>query len=349
MIPTVQLSIVLPLQKQIDNGQCVIEFLTEHQLKLKFGKQLRSEAALKWITQRWDAFNPQFIVFCRYSGPHAASLLNLAQARNTPTIYCVDDDLLNVPKELGEKKFAYHNHPLRLEAVRTLLREVSVVYCSNQRLASRLKDNPMKGQLVAASIFCAVDVLVKPQLRPVRRLGYMGFDHAYDFELAIPAIVKLLTQYPDLVFELFGKIPKPPELEQFGDRVIEIPPVDSYEDFLVALAARAWDIGIAPLAATPFNAVKNINKWIEYSATGAAVVASKSRIYDDCCANECGLLSEDDGWFEALDTIIKSPQLRVDLATNAQRRLSNEFNLELLTDQLMNSLKTAASSTLQKV
>ncbi len=344
MIPTVQLSIILPLQKQVEEGTCVIDFITEQQLKTLFGKHLRSKEAQDWTEERLRAFDPTYIVFCRYSGPNAGTVLSFARSNKIPSIYCLDDDLLNVPAELGEKKFAYHNHPLRLETVRTLIDQVNLVYCSNERLAKRLSNLPRKGVLLPAKIFCAVDVLKAPPIKPISKIGYMGFDHAHDFEIALPAIVKILTKYPSISFELFGKIPKPRILDQFGGRVVEVPPVESYDQFLIALSEREWDIGIAPLALTSFNQVKNINKWIEYTAVGVAVVASKGIIYDECCSDNCGILCEENDWFEALDALASSTQARIEMIIKAQERLRDNYSVQNLTDQLMHVLAESSAS-----
>jgi glycosyltransferase involved in cell wall biosynthesis len=338
-IPTVQLSILVPLQKLIQSKKCAVAVVTEQQLKERYGKQLRSDQAWTWLRDTVIAFDPTSIVFCRYSGPHSQELIALAHERAVATIYCIDDDLLNVPLELGPKKFEFHNHPLRLAAVNSLLRECALVYCSNDRLRDRLANLPglsIQGKLVAAEIFCAAQVIAPAVRRECATIGYMGFDHAHDFAIAVPAVVTILQTYPNIRFELFGKIPKPPELAVFGSRIVELPPVESYEAFLQVLAGRSWDIGIAPLAKTDFNLVKNINKWIEYSAAGVAMVGSVGLIYDECCADGCGVVCDDSQWLISLDKLVRNPDLRFALVRNAQERLVRDYSIDRLTDQLLN-------------
>lgn len=334
-IPTLQLSLVAPLQRLLDSGECFIALLTEQDLKSRFPKQVGSAQALAWATNRFDSVNPTHVVFCRYSGPHAEALLEHARARGIPSLYVIDDDLLNVPREIGLQKYEYHNQPRRLAAVRFLLDRVDVAYCSNARLRERLKEIGVLRPLAAGEIFCAGEVLEVPVLRGVRTIGYMGFDHALDFEIALPALINVLRRYPEIHFELFGKIPKPTALNEFGERITVLPVVRDYRSFMAALAGRKWDIGICPLLDTPFNRVKNINKWIEYSSVGAAVIATRGSIYDECCSEGRGLLASSDEWERCLRSLIDEPQERFRMVERAQEHLVSCYGLEQQRDSLL--------------
>ena len=345
IIPTVQLSLLAPLEKLIKSGEYFVDFLTEQQIKEHFGKGLRTIEAQAWVEERCRAAAPTYIVFCRYSGPHAEAMLAFSRAQGLPSIYCIDDDLLNVPRELGLQKFQYHNHPLRLATVRYLLNNVDLVYCSNARLEQRLRDIGISGNLHVGRIFCAGELISPAELRPVRTIGYMGFDHAHDFEIVIPALVNVLRRRPELHFELFGKIPKPAVLNEFKKRIVVLPVVPNYDEFMRVFAARKWDIGICPLALTDFNRVKNINKWIEYTAVGTAVIATHSMVYDECCADGCGILVGENDWESALMTLVEYPEKRFEQARNAQCRLSEDYSVEQLQEQVQDIFAMARETT----
>jgi hypothetical protein len=342
VIPTLQLALVQPLRTLVDAGQVSIEFLTEEQLKRQFGKRLRApEAGGAWFGQRLAESRATCLFLCRYSGPFAREAIDFARARGIPSIYCIDDDLLNVPREIGAAKFEYHNHPLRLDAVRFLLENADLVYCSNQWLAARMGRLGIRRQLYVGKLFCAGAVIAPPRRRTAMTMGYMGFDHAHDFEVALPAVVRAMRENPQLRFELFGKIARPPQLEEFGTRVIQLPVVADYDAFLRALAAREWDIGICPLARTPFNEVKNINKWIEYTSAGTAVIATRGMIYDECCTGGAGWLADDDGWDEALQTLLADTERRIQQVMTAQRKLADEYSVERLQAQVLDAMAAA--------
>jgi hypothetical protein len=335
-IPTLQLSFVKPLQALVDEGQVAAELLSEQQMKDLFGKNIRKDQARTWIRDRIHEFKPNILLFCRYSGPHAEAMLDLAREEGISTIFHIDDDLLNVPLEIGKAKYDFHNHPARLSTVRALLAGVDLVYCSTTGLLQRLQAQGLDQRGVAGQIYCSGEVLSPAPQTEVLKIGYMGFDHAHDFQLVLPSLVRVLEEQPLVQFELFGSIPKPPELERFGSRVTVIPPVPDYQQFMAKFASLGWAIGICPLAETPFNAVKANTKWVEYTAIGAAVIATAGTVYDDCCSQGCGLLVADkEDWYEAINSLLNDPTARLHQVSFAQQRLDQQYSIDALREQIM--------------
>lgn len=335
-IPTLQLSFVKPLQALVDKGELEAELLSEQQMKDLFGKNVRNEQARTWIQKRIQTFKPDILLFCRYSGPHVEAMLDLAREGGIATIFHIDDDLLNVPREIGQAKYEFHNHPARLATVRALLSRTDLVYCSTAGLLQRLQAQGIDQRGVTGQIYCSAMVLSPAPQAEVVKIGYMGFDHAHDFQLALPGLVRALDEHPQVQFELFGSIPKPAELERFGARVTVIPPVPDYQQFMAKFASLGWAIGICPLADTPFNAVKANTKWVEYTAIGAAVIATAGTVYDDCCSQGCGaLVSNEPGWYVEIDRLLKNPVGRMQQVHNAQARLQERYSIDALREQVV--------------
>lgn len=335
-IPTLQLSFVKPLASLVQSGELATELLTEQQLKEHFGKNLREAQVRDWINTRFEQFQPTMVIFCRYSGPHVQHIIELARASRVPTIFHIDDDLLNVPIEIGQKKYDYHNHPSRLSTVKYLIEHVDLVYCSTEALKLRIISYGFNTRLQAGRIYCSAEVKSPAVNRPLKKIGYMGFDHAYDFELVLPAIIQILRRHPQIKFELFGSIPKPASLDEFGSRIVMIPTVPEYEKFMKKFSELDWDIGICPLAPTPFNAVKANTKWVEYTSVGAAVIASRGTIYDSCCSDGCGILATTiEEWVEAFEALLSNSELRYQLVSKAQNRLMKDYSVSCLRDQLL--------------
>lgn len=341
-IPTLQLSFVKPLQALVDKGEVEAELLSEQQMKDLFGKNVRNEQARTWIRKRIQGFKPDILLFCRYSGPHVEAMLDLAREGGIATILHIDDDLLNVPREIGQAKYEFHNNPARLSTVRALLAQTDLVYCSTAGLLQRLQAQGLDQRGVAGQIYCSGEVLSQAPQAEVVKIGYMGFDHAHDFRLALPSLVRVLDEHPQVQFELFGSIPKPAELERFGARVTVIPPVPDYQQFMAKFASLGWAIGICPLADTPFNAVKANTKWVEYTAIGAAVIATAGTVYDDCCSQGCGVLVPDEaGWYVAIDRLLKDPTSRLQQVRGAQARLQQHYSIDALRAQVMTIFRAA--------
>ena len=339
-IPTLQLSFSLPLAPLVRDGELALSFLVEPQIKETFGKRLRDKSVEPWIAKRLASFRPTLMVFCRYNGPHFEYLIEWARNEGIPTIYHIDDDLLNVPLEIGEDKYRGHNDPRRRAAVRYLLDNADLIYTSTRRLAERLKVHGIAAPAFAGEIYCAGTIIEAATNRSIRKVGYMGFDHAHDFAIVVPALIEFLRRNPTIHFELFGSIPKPPELDEFGDRVSVVPPVRNYEGFLKTLADLSWDIGICPLVQNEFNLMKANTKWVEYTSVGAAVIASRGTVYDECCADGCGVLaSTHEEWVEALQRLAHSPVERFEQVLRAQAKLEEQYSVERLRRQLFRSLQ----------
>ena len=172
-----------------------------------------------------------------------------------------------------------------------------------------------------------------------------GRDHAADLALAVPAIRNVLERHPDVRFELFGAFELPQGLEGLDDRIVLIPPIPVYDDFLHAFARRNWDIGLCPLDGTRFNKVKADTKWVEYTAVGTAVVASAGTVYDACCADGCGVLARDtEEWIAALDLLITDAKACQEQVRRAQRKLVRDYNEPALLRQVVDIINTVLPS-----
>jgi hypothetical protein len=66
------------------------------------------------------------------------------------------------------------------------------------------------------------------------------------------------------------------------------------------------DVGIAPLADSPFNRARSNVKLKEYAAAGATWLASPVGAYREMGTMQGGQLVEGDGWYDALDGLIRS-------------------------------------------
>lgn len=336
-LPTLQLSFEKPLAPMVERGTLATDLLTETELR-DAAQRHQSDGALdEWIDRRMNGFDPRLIVFCRYSGPYFQRIISWARREGVPVLYHIDDDLLAIPEEIGAKKHALHSAPERLEAVRYLIQSANLVYASTEKLKAKLLDYFDNLNVEAGKIYCSGTVLRIPHDRPARKVGYMASaDHSHNLSMILPAIIELLDRQPHVVFELFGSIPVPVELERFGTRVTTAPPIANYNNFLYEFAAREWDIGICPLVSIPFNLMKANTKWVEYTSVGVAVIASRGTVYDDCCDDGCGILAEThQDWLQALELLVTDDAVRLAQIERAQQKLENDYTLTQLRQQVL--------------
>jgi len=344
-IPTLQLSFIKPLAALVENGSVVSDFISGQQIEQAFRRVESSILSVQALQTKLENFQPSVIVFCRYSGPNAVFIRLWAKQHHVPVIFHIDDDLMHIPMSLGLAKFKSHNNPKRLKTVRYFLDNSDLVYCSTLPLAERFAQLGTKAPIHVAKLYCSGSVIVPAINRTVKKMGYMGFDHEHDLNTMIEAIEQVMVKNNDLIFEMFGSIPKPKILEKFGSRVVMIEPIRNYKLFLETFAELGWDIGICPLAVANFNMLKANTKWVEYTSIGAAVVASKGTVYDSCTADDCGLVVESvNDWAEQLNHLVNDPLARFNLVKNAQLKLETSFSPEQLTEQVLSVFSLAKTS-----
>lgn len=336
LIPTLEIAFVEPLKPLVDAGLLVTKLLTEQLIKARANATKSADRGRAWAERQIEEFRPDLAVFCRYSGVFAAEMLNLLHDHGVPVIFHIDDDLLNVPIELGEAKFRNHNRPERLAAVRHLLNNADYVYCSNEPLEKQMRAQGFNRNIGFGKIHSTGEILRQAKPGHVRKVGYMGFDKVRDLEMILPQLVAFLREWPEVKFELFGAFTLPAELLEFGEQVELLEPVRPYSAFMPFLAELNWDIGICPLLETPFNRVKTNTKWIEYTMVGAAVIATGGMAYDECCDDNCGVLvQEPDGWLDALRELCADPERRYRIAVNAQEKMCAQYSRAMLRQQVL--------------
>jgi hypothetical protein len=348
IIPTLHISFLKPLATLEQSGAVRLFTLTEKEiLQARAASPGVLGASSAFVRQRILAARPDLAVFCRYSGPEVETMVGMLRESGVPVVFHIDDDLLNVPRELGEKKYLEHNRPERTSTVRHLLDTADVVYCSTSRLRDRFRELGITRHLFAGEIYCSGEIIAPAERREARVLGFMGNDKTPELTVLAPVIADALERHPQLRFELFGSMALPPELEEFGDRVQATPPIGDYDAFVAKFRELRWDIGLCPLIKTPFNLVKADTKWVDYTSIGAAVIASRDTAYDAACADGCGILVDKlDDWAAAIDALASDPERRFAQVAAAQEKLRERYSLIRLTGQVLGVFEAASDAVL---
>jgi hypothetical protein len=138
-----------------------------------------------------------------------------------------------------------------------------------------------------------------------------GREHAPDLKRLpiIHALRRLLEMHPQLRVLTAGV-----RLPLHSERYEHVGDVSFHE--LLQLTAR-MDVGIAPLADTPFNRCRSNVKLKEYASGGAAWLASPVGPYRGLGEEQGGMLVDDDDWVAAIDRLVCSPRLQRRLAKRA--------------------------------
>jgi len=161
--------------------------------------------------------------------------------------------------------------------------------------------------------------------------------HDADFALLLPALTEIHQQFGDQIqCDLIGFV-SGTEVPAWIRRLAPTPLAGrSYAGFVHWLrSAGHWDIGLAPLADTPFNACKSAIKVLDYAALGLASLASDVAAYQGSLADGPGGIlvpNSTAAWYEALSRLIRDAAWRRQLAAGGLARLLASGTLERQAD-----------------
>ena len=290
-----------------------------------------------FVEQAIADVQPTLVIFSRYGLPYGDVLPALFKAKQISTVCHIDDDLLNINPALGEEIQKRQGNPEVLKARKILLEQTDLVYASTPFLGDRISTKFPDQTVFSAQCTPYLDFLIaaEPQSKQPLTFGYMGSKgHQEDLNAIAPQIASVLTQYPDVRFETFGTIELPPDLKSFAKQTQARGTEPDYEKFLNQLQRLGWAIGLAPLQDTEFNRCKTASKYVEYTASKIATIASDGPVYSQFAPGEQILLAPPDQWSSKIQQLIKDEPLRQKLIANGQAYCAEKFSLEAVEAQI---------------
>jgi len=256
--------------------------------------------------------------------------INTLRAYNPKAVivYDLDDDFFNLPPENMTSKSMGGRE---IENMAVCLSMADLVTCSTRRLASVLSEfNPQ-----VKVIKNAIDPLLLdwPILEPDHpRVGWAGsVTHLIDVEPFCQGLGMALDRERGWDPAFMGHLGAPMIQKLNRSKAFFQPPV-IFSQYYKKLHGLGLSIGAAPVQDNIFNASKSNVKWMEYSALGAAVVASDVGPYRDTIRHGVnGLLVKHHvpyEWRDALLELMKDEKLRRHLVENARQDLRQKYHPE---------------------
>jgi len=252
----------------------------------------------------------------------AEALIRHCRRYGIPMLYDLDDDLRRIPRDHPDAELL---RP-RTKLVSRLVREADAVWVSTGALASALgkvrEDLLVIENGVDERLWLAGTPPVAPREGPLRVLFMGTMTHDADLAIVEVALARLKAVFGDFIsIDLLG-ISSKPDMPGWVNRVgMPAHATSSYPGFVNWITQQHWDIGIAPLADTPFNRCKSALKALDYAAMGLPILASDSPVYRGSPADgQAGWLLPDDpdAWFVALARLVRDGALRQQLASRAR-------------------------------
>jgi glycosyltransferase involved in cell wall biosynthesis len=246
-------------------------------------------------------------------------------------LYDLDDDLIDVAPEHPE----YAELQPKAALVAQMLEAADAVWVSTAALRDKLARLGRSATTVANGLDERIWAAPPPSPHDgPRRILYMGSaTHDADFALVAPALARLVAASGGgIAFDMIG-VSARPDLPPWVNRVaMPVFAAQSYPGFVGWAARRGgWDVGIAPLADTPFNRCKSAIKAMDYAGMGLPIIASDMPAFRGSLADGPGGMlaaNSDAAWYDALTLLLNQPRRRAALAEGGRAALLARHTLQ---------------------
>lgn len=180
-----------------------------------------------------------------------------------------------------------------------------------------------------------INVTAYPECELVKtqeiRIGWQGgYSHYEDLYMIREQLVRVLRENPDVKFVYLGDMGFAGMFLNHGvaPEQIELHHWGSTEVYPYKLKCLNLDIGLCPVVDNVFNRNKSAIKWLEYSMVGAASIASDIPPYKPVIENNStGFLVKPDGWYDAMNNLIKNERLRGVVGQQAKEAVMSYHNI----------------------
>lgn len=297
-------------------------------------------------------YRADVVVTQRYGLPSSAAadaVLAHCRATGARLLYDLDDDLLHIPPDHPE---AGELQP-RAKLIQRLIRAADAVWVSTPGLARRLDALRPDAVVVPNGLDERLWGAYPPGRGtahgPVRLLCMGTMTHQADFALIQPALDRLKQDFGGRVeIDMLG-FTDAPDLPDWLNRLsMPVTAQGSYPGFVNWIAQQpGWDIGLAPLADTPFNRSKSSIKALDYAALGLAVVASELDVYRASVAARGGgelAANRPEDWYAALSRLLRDAELRHQLGRTALELFRAEGTLASQAEQRRTAWRAVAQA-----
>jgi glycosyltransferase involved in cell wall biosynthesis len=319
------------LKKNVDWDITERPTIMKHIAKYKDEKDF-TEAELKKTVEDLAQFDIVYGSYTCFMHNMVFSLCKMVEAKyGTKFVLDVDDNLFAVKQDnIGWWLYMDHDKTWDLQ---TVILNTTYITTTNEYLANELRKRrkfPPENVIVVPN-YISKDYKNIPDGHEGIRIGYFGgSSHYKDLHATgvIDAIRQIMIENKQVRFMSTGMpveayLPRKRYTYSDGCRgkewIYELYPTLNY------------DISIAPLTVDEFAVCKSDIKWQESTRMGAATVATDVRPYAETIRDGVdGLLVKNGqkSWYKALKKLVDDEAYRKELASNAYKRVEDEFLIE---------------------
>lgn len=249
--------------------------------------------------------------------------------------YVVDyDDALFHRYDLHSSKLVRWALGQKIDAV---MRHASVVVAGNDYLAERARQaGARRVELIPTVVDTARYQPSQSPPNEIPVIGWIGTPKTSRYlEPLLPIFKALQAQMPVRVVAVGARA------EDFAGTPVETVP---WSEETEVQSIQQFDIGIMPLADSPWERGKCGYKLIQYMACGVPVVASPVGVNNVIVKpGENGLLAKDGEWEQPLTALLKDAALRRSCGKRGRADVEAWYSLEVQAPRLLSTIREAAS------
>ncbi len=253
-------------------------------------------------------------------------LMREARRVGTPVLVDIDDWLLEEPDSFDALQWI--GTRTSQETTRRAIQTASAITASTPVIAERCAELGVQAHVVPNAVDCH-QFTQRPRSEGPLTVAFCGtIAHRDDVPLIAPGLRHVLRTHAGRVRVVTVACPIPELQGLAGYTHHDFVPATDYPRLLSDLHV---DVGLAPLYDTSFNRARSDIKYLEYSATGAATIASPTVAYRDTIHPDRGILvpqNTPDAWAEAMVRLIDDAPLRQRLAGKAYESVRSERSIE---------------------
>lgn len=308
------------------------------------------------VDLQWDEVGEKYdIIYTSYidSPKGYAYIKAIAHRHGIKHIMDIDDNIFAVD-EFNPAYLRYYPGSPHLDNAKIILGDVDHLVCSTQNLADACRQ--YRGKPISV-----IENYIDPKLfNPASRIrpsggvhiGYMGSSTHYSDLMqtgALWALRRLVSERPEVTIHLVGSMYDEvgKMFTGYGDRVRQVGGDRDFEGY----AKKIWpvfpfDIGIAPLIDTSFNACKSSIKFYEYALGSILGVYSCVPPYmDKVIEGETGYFAQSEQeWYHKLSWVLDRPEKSEAMRENAFNTVMEKYTIDKHAGQVEDLLRLVANS-----
>jgi glycosyltransferase involved in cell wall biosynthesis len=266
-----------------------------------------------------DAYH--LVIFIRIIIEGGIDIAATLMGKKIPLIYVFDDDFETLNNINIIRLSPAKNIPRICGLATNVIVTSNILY--NKYKGFSKKINPI-GDYIDIDMIDSFNIVKNYNTNTIK-IGYASSDHNYDnLKIVLPALLNILKKYPHVSFECFFE-KKLKELNGLYN-VTYLKPIPNIYDYYKCIAARNWDIGIAPLENIIFNEAKSDIKYREYASLKIPGIYSSMPPYANITND--GILCNHNNWEASLEELINTPFKRLEIAKRAYYNISQILSKE---------------------